>query len=168
MEHAQTWCTALGSDLPALRALYTDYFTLEHTMVDDHEQEHRHRQRDAGRGLGASPAARTATYTFTRPRCSRAPAPASTHWDVTIEGASTYRGLPTGGKTLDHIGSTFHEFDADGRILLESTCWEDNRVFIQLVCRSCARTTGRPTSTWKLRGQPGRLKLVVSKIGRRA
>ena len=54
------------------------------------------------------------------------------HWNVTISDAPTYRGLPTEGKTLTTIGSTFHQFDQDGRIELESTHWEDNGVFVQL------------------------------------
>jgi steroid delta-isomerase-like uncharacterized protein len=132
MEHAQTWCTALGSDLPAFRALYTDYFTLETTMVDDHEQDTLTDTAMLANALGGISSGENGTYTFTPTAVFEGNGHQLTHWDVTIEGASTYRGLPTGGKTLTTIGSTFHEFDADGRILLESTYWEDNRVFVQL------------------------------------
>ena len=37
-----------------------------------------------------------------------------------------------GGQTLTTIGSTFHQFDPDGHIKLESTYWEDNTVFVAL------------------------------------
>lgn len=131
-EHAQNWCAALGSDVAALRALYADYFTLEHTMVDDHEQDTITDSAMLAEALGGISSGENGTYTFTPTEVFEGNGHQLTHWNVTIEGASTYRGLPTGGQTLHTIGSTFHEFDADGRILLESTYWEDNRVFVQL------------------------------------
>jgi steroid delta-isomerase-like uncharacterized protein len=132
LEHAQNWCAAMGNDIAALRALYADYFTLEHTMVDDHEQDTITDTAMLAEALGGISSKENGTYTFTATEVFEGNGHQLTHWDVTIEGASTYRGLPTGGKTLTTIGSTFHEFDADGRIVLESTNWEDNRVFIQL------------------------------------
>jgi steroid delta-isomerase-like uncharacterized protein len=131
-EHAQNWCTALGNDIAALRAMYSDFFTLEYTMVDDHEEDTITDSGMLAAALGGISAKENGVYTFTPTEVFEGNGHQLTHWTVTIEGASTYRGLPTGGKTLTTIGSTFHEFDADGRILLESTCWEDNRVFVQL------------------------------------
>ncbi|MFA7587793.1 MAG: hypothetical protein WCY11_16625, partial [Novosphingobium sp.] len=42
------------------------------------------------------------------------------------------RGIATGGKTISTLGSTFLEFDNSGKIVLESTYWEDNRAFAAL------------------------------------
>jgi len=132
LEHAQNWCAALGNDVAALRATYADFFTLEHTMVDDHEEDTITDAAMLAAALGGISSKENGTYTFTPTEVFEGNGHQLTHWDVTIEGASTFRGLPTGGQTLTTIGSTFHQFDAKGRILLESTNWEDNRVFIQL------------------------------------
>ncbi|MBA3742992.1 hypothetical protein [Sporichthya sp.] len=132
MEHAQTWCNALGNDVAALRAMYADYFTLEYTKVDDHEQDSITDSDMLANALGGISTKENGTYTFTPTAVFEGNGHHLIHWSVTIEGAETYRGLPAGGKTLKTIGSTFHELDADGRILLESTCWEDNNVFVQL------------------------------------
>ena len=132
MEHASRWCEALGSDTAALGALYTERFTLEDTKVDDHLEDTVTDLDMLAEKLGGLAGGENGRYTFTATEYLAGPGCGLIHWDVTIEGASTYRGLPTGGKTLSTIGSTFHQFDTDGRILLESTHWEDNGVFVQL------------------------------------
>ena len=129
MDHAQRWCELLGSDTAALRGLYADYFTLECSMVDDHLDDTVTDTEMLFEKLGGFATRQNGTYTFTPTEYLGHERWGLIHWNVTIEGAATYRGLPTGGQTLQTIGSTFHQFDADGRILLESTCWEDNRVF---------------------------------------
>jgi len=132
MEHAQRWCSALGSDTTLLADLYADYFTLEHTFVDDHLDDTITDRDMLNNALGGIASGDNGRYTFTPTEVFVGNGHQLTHWTVTIEGASTYRGLDTGGKTLTTIGSTFHQFDADGKILLESTYWEDNGVFVEL------------------------------------
>jgi steroid delta-isomerase-like uncharacterized protein len=132
LEHAQRWCAALGSDVGALGDLYADYFTLEYTMVDDHLGDTITDRAGLAAALGGISAGENGTYTFTATEYLAGDGFGLIHWDVTIVGATTFRGLPTGGKTLKTLGSTFHQFDGDGRILLESTYWEDNRVFVEL------------------------------------
>jgi steroid delta-isomerase-like uncharacterized protein len=132
MEHAQRWSAALGSDTAALGALYADYFTLEYTMVDDHLDDTITDRAMLAEKLGGIASGENGSYTFTPTAVFEGNGHQLTHWDVTIEGATTYRGLPTGGKTLTTLGSTFHQFDSEGKIVLESTCWEDNRVFVEL------------------------------------
>jgi steroid delta-isomerase-like uncharacterized protein len=129
MDHAARWCELLGTDPIALRGLYADYFTLECSMVDDHLDDTVTDTAMLVEKLGGFATRENGTYTFTPTEYLGHDRWGLIHWNVRIEGASTYRGLPTGGKTLETIGSTFHQFDTDGRILLESTCWEDNRVF---------------------------------------
>ena len=132
LEHAQKWAAALGSDFEALADLYADWFTLEHTMVDDHMNDtltDRDMLRDA---LGGISSGENGTYTFTATEWLGGEDYGLIHWDVTIEGAKTFRGIPTDGKTLTGTGSTFHRFDEDGKIAYESTYWEDNRIFVQL------------------------------------
>jgi steroid delta-isomerase-like uncharacterized protein len=132
-EHAERWCAALGGNVADLGALYSDWFTLEYTMVDDHEQDTITDRDMLVEALGGISGGENGTYTFTPTAVFEGNGHQLTHWDVTIEGATTFRGLPVeGGQTLRTIGSTFHEFDTDGRIKLESTCWEDNNVFVQL------------------------------------
>jgi steroid delta-isomerase-like uncharacterized protein len=132
IEHARRWCEALGRDTNALEALYADYFTLECTMVDDHLEDTITDREMLAEQLGGLASGENGTYTFAATEWLGDDRQGLIHWAVTIEGSTTFRGLPTGGKTLETIGSTFHQLDADGRILLESTYWEDNRVFVAL------------------------------------
>jgi steroid delta-isomerase-like uncharacterized protein len=129
MEHAKQWCTLLGTDTADLASLYADYCTIESSMVDDHLNDTLTDRTMIGEQLGGLASGENGVYTFTATEYLGDERYGLIHWDVTIEGATTYRGLPTGGKTLKTIGSTFHQFDANGKILLESTCWEDNGVF---------------------------------------
>jgi hypothetical protein len=98
-------------------------------MVDDHLNDTITDRQMLTEKLGGLASADNGTYTFTATEWLGDDRFGLIHWKVKIEGATTYRGLRTGGKTLETIGSTFHQFDQDGKILLESTCWEDNRVF---------------------------------------
>jgi FMN reductase len=102
-------------------------------MVDDHEQDTLTDRDMVNNALGGIASGENGTYTFTPTAVFEGNGHQLTHWDVTIEGASTFRGLDVpGGTTLKTVGSTFHEFDSEGKIVLESTCWEDNNVFVQL------------------------------------
>jgi steroid delta-isomerase-like uncharacterized protein len=132
-EHAERWTAALGSSTAALADLYADYFTLEYTMVDDHEQDTLTDRDMLNNALGGIAGGENGTYTFTSTAVFEGNGHQLTRWDVSIEGASTFRGLDVpAGTTLKTVGSTFHEFDSEGKIVLESTCWEDNNVFVQL------------------------------------
>jgi steroid delta-isomerase-like uncharacterized protein len=132
LEHAKRWAHALGNDVGALGDMYAEWFTLDHTMVDDHMVD-TITDRDMLRAaLGGLSSGENGKYTFTANEWLGGTDYGLIHWDVTIEGAATFRGVPTEGKTLTGIGSTFHEFDENGKITLESTFWEDNRIFVQL------------------------------------
>ncbi len=132
-EHADRWAAALGSDTAALADLYADYFTFETTFVEDHEVDTATDREMLNQAVGGIAGGDNGTYTFTVTDVFEGNGHLLIHWDVTIEGATTYRNLPVPeGTTLSTIGSTFHELDSDGRILLESTYWEDNRVFVAL------------------------------------
>jgi steroid delta-isomerase-like uncharacterized protein len=132
MDHAKQWCTLLGSDTSALASLYADFPTIESGKVYDHEVDTLTDRAMIHEQLGALASGENGVYTFTATDYLGDERYGLIHWDVTIEGATTYRGLPTDGKTIKTLGSTFHQFDDEGKILLESTLWEDNRVFAEL------------------------------------
>lgn len=129
LEFAQDWCDALGGDTYALRTLYADYFTSEWSKVDDHENDTFTDTAMLVRNLGGIAAAENGRYRFTATEYLGNAHLGLVHWSVEIEGAESYRGIATGGKTINTIGSTFLEFDGDGKIVRESTRWEDNRAF---------------------------------------
>lgn len=130
---AQQWATALGSDFATLAGLYsTEYFTVDTHKVDDHERDTANDVATLAAEVGGLSSGENGTYAFTVTEVFEGNGHRLIHWDVTLTGATTFRGIPTGGRTLTGIGSTFHELDADGFIRLESTFWEDNRIFIQL------------------------------------
>jgi steroid delta-isomerase-like uncharacterized protein len=132
LRHAQKWAQALGTDVDALATLYADWFTLEHGMVDDHLRD-TITDRDAlCAALGGLSSGENGDYRFTAREWLGREDLGLIHWDVTIAGAQTFRGIPTDGRTLTGTGSTFQQFDSDGKITYESTYWEDNRIFVQL------------------------------------
>lgn len=132
MEHATRWCQLLGSDTGALGTLYADQFTAEDGKVDDHLEDTATDLDMLAEKVGGLATGEAGRFTFTATEYLPGPGCGLIHWNVRIEDAPSYRGLPTQGKTLTTIGSTFHQFDTDGRIVLESTHWEDNGVFVQL------------------------------------
>ncbi|MDX6217077.1 MAG: hypothetical protein QOG99_2661 [Frankiales bacterium] len=132
-EHAQRWCAALGSSTAALADLYADWFTLEHTFVDDHEVDTITDRDMLNNALGGIAGGENGSYAFTAREVFEGNGHLLIHWNVEISGAKTFRGLEVpAGTTLTTIGSTFHELDGDGKVLLESTYWEDNNIFVQL------------------------------------
>ncbi|WP_354698851.1 hypothetical protein DSM112329_04549 [Paraconexibacter sp. AEG42_29] len=132
LEHAQKWADALGNDVEALVALYADYPTIQFGKIEDHEVDTLTDADMIREQLGPISAGENGKYTFTATEWLGKEKFGLIHWDVTIEGASTFRGIPTEGKTLTGTGSTYQEFDDQGKILRENTYWEDNRIFEQL------------------------------------
>lgn len=129
LEFAQDWCNAVGGDIHVLRTLYADFFTSEWSKIDDHENDTFTDLAMLVRNLGGIAAGENGRYRFTATEYFGSEQMGLIHWSVEIEGAESYRGIATGGKTLDTIGSTFLEFDSNGKIVRESTRWEDNRAF---------------------------------------
>lgn len=135
---ARRWAETRTSDLAAHRDLYAaaEDFCLETRMVDDHlgdtvstDEEFASElapyvNKDETNGLGVQ----TITVTEAFPGNGHI----LIHWDWTATGADTYRGLPVDGKTLTSKGSTFLQFDAAGKIILESTFLNENPIFQQL------------------------------------
>ncbi|MCK9250617.1 MAG: hypothetical protein M0P31_16770 [Solirubrobacteraceae bacterium] len=138
IDFAKTWAETRTNDLAAHRALYAgeEEFAIEGRMVDDHlgdtvstteefnkELAH-YSNKDAGNGLGVQ--------TITVTEAFEGNGHVMIHWDWKVEGADTFRGLPTEGKTLTSKGSTFLQVNAEGKIILESTILNETPVFQQL------------------------------------
>jgi steroid delta-isomerase-like uncharacterized protein len=135
---AHRWAETRTSDLAAHRDLYaaSEDFVIEDRMVDDHlgdtistddefsEGLAAYANRDSGNGAGVQ--------TITVTDAFEGNDHLFVHWDWSVEGAVSYRGVPTDGKTLTSKGSTFLRFDDAGKIVLESTFLNENPVFQQL------------------------------------
>jgi steroid delta-isomerase-like uncharacterized protein len=132
LPYAQRWCEALGRDTAALGELYADYFTLEFGMVDDHLNDTITDRQMLSEKLGGLASGDNGRYTFTATEWLGDERYGLIHWNVRIEHADSFRGIPAEGKTLESSGSTFLQFRPDGKILLESTYWNDNPIFQQL------------------------------------
>lgn len=138
IEFARRWAETRLNDTDAHRELYaaSNEFALETRMVDDHlgdtvstdaefaEALAPYTNKDTANGLGVQ----TITVTEAFPGTDHL----MVHWDWSVEGAETYRGLPTAGKTLTSKGSTFLRFNPAGKIVLESTFLNENPIFQQL------------------------------------
>jgi steroid delta-isomerase-like uncharacterized protein len=138
IDYAKRWCDALSTDTSAFADLYAadGDFCIERHMMDDHmndtisDRAMLHERLgglandDASNGIG--------NHTFTATEYIGDERFGMIHWDYSCEGANTYRGLPSAGKSLKTVGSTFLKFNGDGKIILESTCTNDNPIFQEL------------------------------------
>jgi steroid delta-isomerase-like uncharacterized protein len=136
--YAQGWADTRTNDTAAHRELYaaSEDFVVETRMVDDHLGDTistdgefaaglaGFTNKDESNGLGVQ----TITVTETFPGNGHV----MIHWDWQVTGADTYRGFPVNGKTLTSNGSSFLQFDAAGKIILESTVLNENPIFQQL------------------------------------
>jgi steroid delta-isomerase-like uncharacterized protein len=137
-DYAKRWADALSNDTNTLADLYAadGEFCIERHMMDDHMQDtisdraklHErldglaNADRDNGIGI----------HTFTATEYMGDERYGFIHWEYTGEGATHYRGIPAGNKRLRTTGSTFLQFNDDGKIILESTCTNDNPIFQEL------------------------------------
>jgi steroid delta-isomerase-like uncharacterized protein len=138
LEFAQRWADTRQNDLDAHRDLYaaSEEFCIENRMVDDHlgdtistdaefaEGFAVYANKDSDNGLGVQ------TITVTEAFAGNGHV--MIHWDWSVVGTGTYRGISAEGKTLTSKGSTFLQFDDAGKIILESTFLNENPIFQQL------------------------------------
>lgn len=138
LEYANKWAQALSTDTDAFAELYAadGDFCIERHMMDDHMQDTISDKATIVERLGGlandDPDSEIGVHTFTVTEYIGDERYGMIHWDYVVEHASHYRGLPTGGKRLETKGSTFLQFNEDGKIVLESTCFNDNPIFQEL------------------------------------
>lgn len=128
---AQKWAHTRMNDLAAHRALYAgdQEFAIETRKVDDHLGDTVSTDAEFDQDM--------AVWADGKQKILVTDAFVGNghlfiHWNYTVEGADTYRGLPTDGKTLTSKGSTFLQFNEAGQIVLESTFVNENPIFQQL------------------------------------
>jgi steroid delta-isomerase-like uncharacterized protein len=141
IDHANRWVTALTSDTAAAVDLYADDLVYDDHADSDHvidtaitkaELEPRltpFANKDSSNGVGLHRF--TATEAFQLAGVNGNPAVVIL-WDWAGEGLNTYRGVPTGGKSLHTRGITWHQLDGEGKIERETTYWNDTPVLQEL------------------------------------
>jgi steroid delta-isomerase-like uncharacterized protein len=138
LDYAKRWADALSNDTNGLADLYAadGDFCVERHMMDDHMQDtisDRATLLERLEGLANSdPDNGVGFHTFTATEYIGDERYGLIHWDYTCEGATRYRGIPADGKRLETKGSTFLQFNSEGKIVLESTCTNDNPIFQEL------------------------------------
>lgn len=140
-EHANRWVAAMTADTDAVVDLYIDDLVYDDHADSDHVTDtisckadlKAHltpfANTDAANGAGVHHF--TATEAFQLAGVNGNPAVVIL-WDWTGEGLATYRGVPTGGRTLSTRGITWHQLDGDGKIARETTYWNDTPVLQEL------------------------------------
>jgi steroid delta-isomerase-like uncharacterized protein len=140
-EHANRWVDALTSDTAAAVDLYADDLVYDDHADSDHmidtaitKAELRPRlgpfaNKDTGNGAGIHHFTTTEAFQLAGVNGDVA---VVILWDWTGQGLDTYRGVPTGGKTLHTRGITWHQLDSDGKIARETTYWNDTPVLQEL------------------------------------
>jgi steroid delta-isomerase-like uncharacterized protein len=140
-EHARRWTEALTTDTAAAVGLYADELAYDDHADRDHVLSTAITKAELAPRL--APFANTdkdngaGIHRFEVFECFPL-AGAGGHpavvirWRWTGEGLDTYRGVPTGGRTLTTQGITWHQLDADGKIARETTYWNDTPVLQEL------------------------------------
>ncbi len=140
-QHAARWANSLTTDTDAAVDLYADDMVYDDHADSDHvidtaitKDELRPRlapfaNKDPRNGAGVHTF--TANEAFQLAGVNGAPAVVIL-WDWTGEGLETFRGVPTGGKTLTTRGITWHHLDSEGKIARETTYWNDTPVLQEL------------------------------------
>lgn len=140
-DHANRWAAALTADTGAALALYADDLVYDDHADSDHVNDTALTKQDLeprlapfankDRANGAGVHTFTATEAFQLAGVNGNPAVVIL-WEWTGEGLDTYRGVPTGGRTLSTRGITWHALDGDGKIARETTYWNDTPVLQEL------------------------------------
>ncbi|WP_273735294.1 hypothetical protein [Mycolicibacterium septicum] len=137
-EFAQRWAQTRTSDLTAHVALYAPdkTFVVEIGKVDDHMEDSINDRTELARRLAyysnADADSGKGVHTITVIDVFEGDGHIFIHWDYAIEHLTSFHGVAADGKTLSTVGSTFLEFDPEGRIVQEATIINEAAVSRQL------------------------------------
>lgn len=139
--HSARWANALTESVDAAVDLYADAFTFDDHADADHvydtpitKDELRpflapYSNKDAENGTGVHSFEVRESFELTATDGSKA---VITLWTWTGTNLESYLGLPAEGKTLSALGQTWHVLDSDGKIVRESTFWNDPPALAEL------------------------------------
>lgn len=142
-EHAERWASLITSDTDAALDLYADDLIYDDRQDVDHvydtatdktqlrERIAPYANQDVDNGLGIHRFEVLGVIDTVGAGC---PASRAVYilWKWTGEHLANFRGVPTEGQPLYTRGQTWQQFDAEGRVDREITCWNDVPVFQQL------------------------------------
>lgn len=129
IEFADLWARTLSSDVDKLVSLYAEEFVVELGTYADSVGEAilnpddlrrelaRYSNADSKNGLGI--------HEFTASAYAGHERHGIIGWTWTGRHLATFRGLPASGVDLSTVGQSFQQYDTDGRIVRESTYWND-------------------------------------------
>ena len=124
IEFAQEWATALTTDVDQLVSLYADEFVVDigsyadsvgHAMITPDELRQELARFSNGDG----------THRFEATNYEGHDRHGIIQWTWTGENLTKFRGLPAADHKLTTVGQTFQRYDADGKIVRETTYWAD-------------------------------------------
>lgn len=137
-EHAWRWTSSITGDTEATLALYADELLYDDHRDVDHvfdtatskaqlrERIAHFANKDPDNGRGIHHFEILDVFSTTGHQGARA---VTILWRWTGEHLAGFRGVPAHGKTLSARGQTWHQLDSDGKIVRESTYWNDVPVF---------------------------------------
>lgn len=140
-EHARRWISALTRDTDEALELYSEELLFDDSRDEDHvfdtaTDKHQLRERIA-HFANENPDNGDGIHHFEILDVLSAVGDQGTEavtilWQWTGEHLAGYRGVPAHGQTLSARGQTWHQLDAGGKIVRESTYWNDVPVYQRL------------------------------------
>lgn len=138
IEFAKRWAETRTTDLDAHRELYaaSRHFAIDCRKVEDHELDTITTDDEFAEGMAryvnSDETNGRGVHKFTVTDAFPGNGHLFVHFDWELRGADSYCGLPTNGKTLRTKGSAFLDFDANGKIEMESSFLTEPPVFQDL------------------------------------
>jgi steroid delta-isomerase-like uncharacterized protein len=133
LDRAQAWADAINNDPERAVAAFSDEFTFENRRIDDvvndtvtdkstlHGVLAPFANKDTANGTGIHKFEATEWIGDDRTGVIL--------WNWSAEHIATYRGVPVDGGSIETYGQTWQQYGDDGRIVRESTFWNDVPAF---------------------------------------
>jgi steroid delta-isomerase-like uncharacterized protein len=126
-DYAVAWAQAITEDTDSLLSLYADEAIAEHRAVNDHMTDTITERSDLRNAYtpfaNADPASGLGIHTFRADEYLGDERHGLIMWSWSVEHLDRFHGIPVPDGKLEAEGHTFQVYDADGKIVQESTQW---------------------------------------------
>ena len=131
LEWEDNWLKQFDNNLEKLMTNYPEQFEYEDLVFNVRIINDKTRLRDLFATMDNTNPAESKHY-FSALRYHGNEQAGCVEWDWTIEHTTDFLGLPTAGKTTRIVGMTAHQFNNEGKIIVERSMWDTGSLMRQL------------------------------------